>query len=130
MANNDLKSIKQKCQDLKREEATITAKNLNAAGIFQQLSNDISEEYKILEEYRSSCKEERLGLDKLRLQKVELESMVRQFQDSNENLERIKAFIRLTVEQSIANQRHVLALAFLSVIDSCRRDPATYIFDS
>jgi hypothetical protein len=58
IANNDLQSIQQECQDLKREEAAITAKNLNAAGTFQQLSNDISEEYKILNQYRSSCKEE------------------------------------------------------------------------
>lgn len=47
MANNDLKSTERKCQDLKREEAAIAAKNLEAAGTFQQLSKDISEEYKI-----------------------------------------------------------------------------------
>src|SRR3954447_5448626 len=47
-ANNDLLSIEQKCQDLKREAADITAKNLNAVSTFQQLSNDMSEEYKIL----------------------------------------------------------------------------------
>jgi CRISPR-associated endoribonuclease Cas6 len=34
IANNDLQSIERKCQDLKREEATITAKNLKAARIF------------------------------------------------------------------------------------------------
>jgi len=48
MANNDLLSIEQKCQDLKKEAADLITKNFNAAGIFQQLSNDISEEYKIL----------------------------------------------------------------------------------
>jgi len=31
-----------------REAAEITAKNLDAARTFQQLGNDISEEYKIL----------------------------------------------------------------------------------
>ena len=37
----------------------------NTARIFQQLSNDISEESKILNQYRSSCKEELLELSKL-----------------------------------------------------------------
>jgi hypothetical protein len=42
MANNDLRSIERKCQDLKREAAEITAKNLNAVRTFQQLGNDMS----------------------------------------------------------------------------------------
>jgi hypothetical protein len=123
IANNDLLSVEQKYQDLKREEASITAKNLCAAGTFQLLSNDISEESKILNQYRSSCKEEGLELDKLHMRKVGLESMVREFQNNNEYLPRIKEFVRQTVEQRLANQRHVLILALLSVIDSCRRDP-------
>ena len=35
MANDDLQSIEQKYQDLKREEANLTAKNLNAVGTFR-----------------------------------------------------------------------------------------------
>jgi transposase len=45
ITKNDLPLIERKCQDLKREEAALTAKNLNAVSTFQQLSNDISEEY-------------------------------------------------------------------------------------
>jgi hypothetical protein len=126
MANNDLLSTEQKCQDLKREAADITAKNLNAVSTFQQLSNDISEEYKILSQYRSSCKEERLELDKLRLQKVGLESIVREFQNNNESLQRIKDLVKQTVGQSLTNHRHVLSLALLSVIESCRKDPIKF----
>src|SRR5689334_9047408 len=53
MANNDLLSIERKCQDLKREEADLTAKNLNAARTFQQLSNDISEISNVSDRYRT-----------------------------------------------------------------------------
>lgn len=42
MANSDLLSIEQKCHDLKREEAALTAKKLNAVSNFQQLGNNIS----------------------------------------------------------------------------------------
>jgi len=48
LVNNDLPSIERKCQDLEREEAALTAKNLDAVSTFQRLSNDISEGYKIL----------------------------------------------------------------------------------
>ena len=126
MANNDLPSIQQKCQDLKREAADLTAKNLSAAGAFQQLSSDISEEYRLLQEDRSSCKKERLEVDRLRLQKVELESIVRQFQDNNESFQRVKGLVRQIIEQRLMNHRHVLLIALQSIIDSCRRDPVKF----
>ncbi|MGA9840833.1 MAG: hypothetical protein WBQ25_00800 [Nitrososphaeraceae archaeon] len=37
-----------------------------------------------------------------------------------------REFVSQTVEQRLANQKHVLALAFLSVIDSCRKDPVKF----
>ena len=103
IANNDIPSIDRKCQDLKREEASLNARNLDAARTFQQLSNDISEESKILNQYRSSCKEERLELAKLRLQKEKLESVVRQFHHNNESLQRIKELVIQIIEQNLMN---------------------------
>ncbi|HEY7572954.1 MAG TPA: hypothetical protein VH796_16465 [Nitrososphaeraceae archaeon] len=125
-AKSELQSIERVCQDLKREAADTTAKNFNAAGIFQRLSNDISEESKVLDHYRESCKKERLELDKLHLKKIRLGSLVRQFQDNNKTLQRIKEFVRQIVEQSLVNRRSVLTLAFLSVINACRRDPVKF----
>jgi hypothetical protein len=126
IANNDIPSIELKCQDLKREEASLNARNLDAARTFQQLSNDISEESKILNQYRSSCKEERLELAKLRLQKEKLESVVRQFHHNNESLQRIKELVIQIIEQNLMNHRRVLLIALQSIIDSCRRDPAKF----
>jgi hypothetical protein len=76
LANNDIQSIEQKCEVLKRKAVGLTTKNLNAVITFQQLSDDISEEYKILNQHRSSCKEERLEVDKLHLQKIGFEYIV------------------------------------------------------
>ena len=126
ISNNDLQSIEPKCQDLKREEASLNSRNLNAARTFHLLSNDISEESKILNQYRSSCKEECLELAILRLQKVKLESLVKQFQNNNEDFRMIKELVNQAVRQSLTNHRHILKVAFLSVIDSCRRDPVKF----
>ncbi|HEY7081637.1 MAG TPA: hypothetical protein VH500_18240, partial [Nitrososphaeraceae archaeon] len=94
MANNDLLLIEQKYQDLKREAADLTTKNLNAAGTFQQLSNDISEISKVLVKYRSSCKGERIELARLSLQKEKLESLVRHFQNNSKDFGRIKELVK------------------------------------
>jgi hypothetical protein len=125
-ANNDIQSIERKYQDLKLEEAFLNSKNLNAARTFEQLTNDISEESGILNQYRSSCKEERLELAKVRLQKEKLESVVRQFYDNNESLQRIKELVKQIIEQRLTNHRHVLLLALQSIIESCRRDPIKF----
>jgi hypothetical protein len=52
--------------------------------------------------------------------------MVKEFQNNNESLQKIKEFVRRTIEQGLANHKHVLVLALLSVIDSCRRDPTKF----
>jgi hypothetical protein len=126
MTNNNLLSVEQKCQDLKREEESLTAKNLKAARTFQQLSSDILEESKILNQYRSSCKKECMELDKLRLLKEKLQSVVRQFQNNNERLQRIKELVKQIIEQRLMNHRHVLLLAFQSIIESYRKDPVIF----
>jgi hypothetical protein len=126
IANNDIQSIERKCQDLKREEASLNSRNLDAARTFHLLSNDISEEFKILNQYRSSCKEERFELARLQLQKEKLESVIRQFQSNNESLQRIKELVKQIIEQRLMNHRHVLLIALQSIIDSCRRDPVKF----
>jgi chromosome segregation ATPase len=126
ISNNNISSIERKCQDLKREETSLNARNLDAARTFEQLGSDISEESQILNQYRSSCKEERLELAKLRLQKEKLESVVRQFNYNNESLQRIKELVKQIIEQRLMNHRHVLLIALQSIIDSCRRDPVKF----
>ena len=65
-----------------------------------------------MDQYHISSKEERLELAKLRLQKVKLESLVRQFQYNNEDFRRIKELVKQAVEQSLTSHRHILKIAF------------------
>jgi hypothetical protein len=79
-----------------------------------------------LNEYRSSCKEERHELARLSLQKEKLESLVRQFQNNNEGFRRINELVKRIIEQRLVNHRHVLLIALQSIIESCRRDPVKF----
>ena len=126
ITKNNLPSVERKCQELKKEEAVMTAKNLNAARIFEQLSKDISEESKILEKRRSSYREEHIELSKLRIEKVNLEFIVKKFKNTNEDYLKIKDMVRQEVELSLANYKDLLNIALLSIIDSCRNNPAKF----
>jgi hypothetical protein len=45
---------------------------------------------KTLDQYQSSCREQRLELTKLQLQKVRLQKLVDNFQDNNEEYNKIR----------------------------------------
>ena len=49
-----------------------------------------------------------------------------QFQNNNEDFCRIKELVNQAVKKSLTEHRQLLSLALLSVIDSCRRDPAKF----
>ena len=53
MGNNELSSVEYKCQELRKKEASLQAGNQNAARTFQELSDQISDEYKTLNQYRA-----------------------------------------------------------------------------
>jgi hypothetical protein len=46
IANNDLPAVENRCYQLKKEEVSLNYRNQNAAKAFQDLSNQISDEYK------------------------------------------------------------------------------------
>ena len=60
------------------------------------------------------------------VQKIGLESIVREFQNNNESLQRIKDLVKQIIEQSLMNHRHLLLIALQSIIESCRKVPVKF----
>jgi hypothetical protein len=76
IANNDLPSVEYRCQELKREEASLQARNRNSARIFQELNNQIMLAHKTMDHLDLSCEELRLEMDRLYIQKTRLEEFL------------------------------------------------------
>ena len=72
IANNDLPLVEHKCERLKREVDDLEANKHNSARILQDLSDQIATMRKTLDQYQSSCNEQRLELTKLQTQKIRL----------------------------------------------------------
>jgi len=81
---------------------------------------------KTLDQYQLSCKEERLELTKIQLQRVRLKALVNNFQNNKEYVK-----IRNTVEEKVhsvlSDRKMLLKLALLSITESMRKDPDRYI---
>jgi chromosome segregation ATPase len=90
IANNDLPLVEHKCERLKREVDDLEAEKGNSARILQELNDQIATMRKTLDRYQLSCKEQRLELTKLQMQKVRVKGLVDSFQDNNEEYNKIR----------------------------------------
>ena len=83
---------------------------------------------KTLDQYQLSCKEQKLELTKLQMQKVRLESLVDNFQNNNEEYNKIRHTAEEKVVSILSDKKMLLKLALLSLTESMRKDPDGYSF--
>jgi hypothetical protein len=79
-----------------------------------------------LEQYESDCKEKRLEITKLQIQRIGAEALVRDFQNNNETYLQIKQTIKREVEIILTDRRQLLKFAILSIFESLRKDPRKF----
>jgi hypothetical protein len=126
IANNHLPSVEYIHERLKREIGEIEADKHNSARILQELSDQIATMRKTLDQYQLSCKEQRLELTNLQLQKIRLEGIVDSFQNDNEEYDKIRNTIEEKVVSILSDKKMLLKLALLSLTESMRKDPDRY----
>jgi hypothetical protein len=126
IANNGLPAVENRCQQLRREEVSLKFSNQNAAKTFQDLNNQISDEYKTLDQYRLFCKQKKQEIDKILQQKTGLQEYIECFQKNNNAYLRIKETIKLEVKRILTNPRQLLSTALVSLIESSRIDPRKF----
>jgi hypothetical protein len=127
IANNDLPVVEHRYERLKREIDEIEAEKHNSARILQDLSDQMTTMRKTLDQYKLSCKEQRLELTKLQVQKVRLQELVDNFQNDDEEYIKIRNTAKEKVVSILSDRKVLLKLALLSLIESTRNDPDKYI---
>ena len=126
IANNDLPLVEHKCERLEREADEIEADKHNSARILQEISDQIATMRKTLDQYQLSCKEERLELTKLQMQKVRIQGLVDNFQNDNEEYIKIRNTVEEKVHSVLSDKKTLLKLALLSLAESMRKDQNKY----
>ena len=81
---------------------------------------------KTLDQQQLSCKEQRLELTKLQMQKVRLKALVDNFQNDNEEYVNIKKTVEEKVVSILSDAKPLLRMALLSLTESLRKDPSKY----
>jgi hypothetical protein len=62
----------------------------------------------------------------MRIQRVNLEYTIKQFQNNNEEYLKVKEIVKQEVERVLGYRRQILKEAFLSIIDACLNDPVKF----
>jgi hypothetical protein len=123
IANNDLPVVEHRYERSKRDLDSIEAEIQNSARILQEISDQIATMRKTLDQYQLSCKEERLELTKIQLQKVRLEGLVDNFQNNDQGYVKIRNTAEEKVISILSDKKTLLKLALLSLTESIRKDP-------
>jgi hypothetical protein len=110
----------------KRDLDSIEANKRNSARILQEISDQIATMRKTLDQYQLSCKEQRLELSKLQMQKIRVQELVDNFQNNDETHIKIRNTVEQKVHSVLSDRKVLLKLALLSLTESMSKDPDRY----
>ena len=109
-----------------KEKYDLEANKHNSARILQEISDQIATMRKTLDQYELSCKEERLELTKIQLQKVRLECLIDNFQNNDQGYVKIRNTAEEKMHSVLSDKKTLLKLALLSLAESMRKDQNKY----
>jgi hypothetical protein len=127
-ATNDLQSVEQRYEKLNRSVDYLEFKALDASMNLEELKTQIQNANQMLHACRLSCQKEISKMLQLHRQNMGLYRLLRQFKNNNEEYIRIQDIAKQTVRNVLSDNRQLLKLALLSLIESLRTDPIRFDF--
>jgi hypothetical protein len=128
IANNDLQSIEQRYRKLQRNVNDLESRSLDVSITLEDLKNHIRTTNQIRDSCRLSCQEEVRKMLQLHRQNIRLNSLLRQFKNSDEVYLKIRYAAKQVVSGILSDSRQLLKFAILSLTESLRTDPIKFNF--
>ena len=126
IANNELLVVEHRYERSKRDLDSIEADNRNSARLFQELTDQIATMRKRLDSIRLDYEKEMSRLQGLQQQRMKLEAIVRQLENSDEGYVKIRKTVEEKVASILSDTKPLLRIAILSLTESMRKDPSKY----
>lgn len=125
-AHNDLPTLEQKYQKLKREVNLLESRKLDEYKTLSEIQDQIDRSEKMQEWLERSCREEEANINKLEKEKIRLKRLVKLFKENDEEYLRIKNTVTQYVTGILFDGKRLLHLSLSSLMDSMRTDPHRY----
>ena len=128
IANNDLPALENRYKKLQRNVDHLESKELDASITLEELKSQIQDANQMLDSCRLSCQKEISKIFRLHRQNIMLSTLLRQFKNSDEDYCKIRYTAKQTVKNVLSDNRQLLKIAILSLIESLRADPVKFDF--
>jgi hypothetical protein len=124
--NNNLPAVENRYQKLKQEVNSLESRKLNSNRTLQDLRKRISTSRKALDACILTHQQQIEEISELQSKKIELEDLVKRFENNNEEYLKINQTVRENVSSILSNAKSLLRFALDSLIGSIRNDPVKY----
>ena len=128
IANNSLPVIENRYENLQTNVNYLESKALDAGITLEDLKSQIQNANQVLYSCRLSCQEEIRKMFQLHRQNMRLNTLLRQFKNSDEKYLKIRYAAKQAVRSVLSDNRQLLKFAVLSLIESLRADPIKFNF--
>jgi hypothetical protein len=126
IANNHLPSVEYTYENRKREVDGLEVEKRNSIKIYQEINDKILSMRNRLDSIDLDCERELAQRDQLYQKRMKLQSLVRHFENNNEEYLKIKKTVEEKVDSVLSDRRMALKLALLSLTESMRKNPNKY----
>ncbi|HET7147987.1 MAG TPA: hypothetical protein VFI73_05750 [Candidatus Nitrosopolaris sp.] len=125
-ANSDLPILDCKYESLKKEVNSLEERKRNSGIKLQELHNQITEVTNYVEHCRASYRQEETKMKILRQRRMELEALVKQFENNNQQYIKIRKTVEEKILTTLSDRKALLTLALLCLTKSMRNNPEKY----
>ena len=112
--------------DLEGEQARLEVSNKQAAKTFQQLTDSIQKDHRMLEGNYSVISQQKQEIGYLNREKARLENIINSIQLNNETYAKVKQIVKQETESVVSNPRRLLKMALASLFESSRKHPGKF----
>jgi chromosome segregation ATPase len=126
-ANNDLQTLGEKYQKLKRSVDSLESRKLEADRTLNDLHDQIDRAEKMRKWLETERQGEKNEIERLESEKIRLEQLVKQFKHNDKEYLKIERKIQSKVTNLLSDGKSVLKVAVDSLMKSMRKDPQKYI---
>jgi chromosome segregation ATPase len=126
-ANNDLQTLKEEYQKLKRSVDSLESRKLEADRTLNDLHDQIDRAEDMRKWLETERQEKEDNIDQLEREKIRLKQLVKQFKHNDKEYLKIERKIQSKVINLLSDGKSVLRVALDSLMKSMRKDPQKYI---
>jgi hypothetical protein len=126
VANNDLPRLENEYESLREGVNSLEGQYRNSDRKLVELNNQVTEASNYVEHFRTSCRQEEMRLEDLRQKRMNVEALVRQFENNNSEYVKIRKTAEEKVRTVLSDGKPLLSLAIFCLIDSIKEKPDKY----